>query len=266
MGLRPPSSQCTHGTAHVRDAVAASVAALRAHKISHARFYAPVGLEHEHGWAQRAAGEMARAVRLAEWRFDRHLSKERAPHRLVTATLTLPVGMDPEGEMRARRGLALAAGTNIARGLANRRGADCTPAAMERYARTIASETGFELECFKGDALVSEELRMLAAVGRAHADEEHGPRLIVLECNANHGLKCAPSSERAGAALGEDVDGGTLVLVGKGVTFDTGGLNLKPTGSIEGMHLDMGGAAAVLGAAHVVGRLLADPDSNLNSR
>jgi leucyl aminopeptidase len=258
-----------HGMSKVRDAVAAAVVALRSHKVKHARFFAPVGLEHEHGWADIAAGEIAKAVALADWRFDRHLSKDR-PTRLDTATLTLPLAVnnldseratDVSAEARVRRGLALADGTNLARALANSRSDDCTPAFMEDVARTLAAENGFGFECLKGNALVEEGLRMIAAVGQGHKGDEYEPRLVVLECNVSNGLKATSGSSSDG-----DGGGGTLLLVGKGVTFDTGGLNLKPTGSIEGMHLDMGGAAAVLGAAHTVGRLLAHTDSDVVSR
>lgn len=77
-------------------------------------------------------------------------------------------------------------------------------------------------------------LNMLASVGQAAKTSDALPRLAVVEYRGR------PESEEC------------VALVGKGITFDSGGLNLKPTGAIEGMHMDMGGAAAVMGALQVV--------------
>lgn len=77
-------------------------------------------------------------------------------------------------------------------------------------------------------------LNMLASVGQAAKTSDSLPRLVVVEYRGR------PDSEEC------------VALVGKGVTFDSGGLNLKPTGAIEGMHMDMGGAAAVMGTLQVV--------------
>jgi len=74
-------------------------------------------------------------------------------------------------------------------------------------------------------------MTLFHAVGRASVSE---PRLVVVHYQGN------PDSEE------------TLALVGKGVTYDTGGLNLKPTGSMEDMYGDKNGACAVLGALHGV--------------
>lgn len=72
---------------------------------------------------------------------------------------------------------------------------------------------------------------LISAVGQAAADP---PRIVLLQLNAEHN------------------EGDLTALVGKGVTFDTGGLNLKPTGSIESMHMDMGGRATPpTWAAHI---------------
>lgn len=235
---------------NVRDAAAAAVQALRAQKITVADFYSPDCGEN----SEALAAELGRAVVLADYRFDGHLAEDKAPARLESAVLALtPFAGDPADEnaevveATVRRHLAVGAGTNFARDLANRRGDACTPADMETAARGLAQEFGLEFSCLQAAELEDEGLRLLLAVGAAATVP---PRLVTLECNDLGG------------------DAGTLLVVGKGVTFDTGGLNLKPTGSIEGMHMDMGGAAAVLGAARAVGELkqLSGPDGSAISK
>ena len=96
------------------------------------------------------------------------------------------------------------------------------------------------LTAFEGaEVLRAKGMNLLASVGQA---AEEGPRLVVLEYKAADDERLSE-----GGVAGENARG-RIALVGKGVTFDTGGLNLKPTGAIEGMHMDMCGAAAVLSA------------------
>jgi leucyl aminopeptidase len=139
------------------------------------------------------------------------------------------------------RGLAAADATRYARDLNNERPDAMNPRRVEEICRALvdefSSDSGSAAELSvsviggEGDetALVDNGLRMLSAVGQGATTP---PRLVVLEY-------------RGAGADSEEED--LVALVGKGVTFDTGGLNLKPTGFIENMHMDMGGAAAVIG-------------------
>lgn len=107
---------------------------------------------------------------------------------------------------------------------------------MEQAARDLAKENpAFTVHVIRGKELLDKGLNMISAVGQAAQWE---PRLIILEYKP-----LSDSSETP------------IALVGKGITFDTGGLNLKPTGSIETMHLDMCGAGIVLGTAKAVSNL-----------
>lgn len=124
------------------------------------------------------------------------------------------------------------AGTVLAQHIANVRGDDGTPSRVEAIARDIADKYGMRLTCIEGPDVLDAGLRLLHAVGRGARD---GPRLVAIEYRGRPETK------------------GTVAVVGKGVTFDSGGLNLKPTGSIETMHLDKGGAAAVLGMMNALG-------------
>lgn len=108
---------------------------------------------------------------------------------------------------------------------------------MAEAAVGVGEEFGMKVRILQHDELLEHGMNMLAAVGQA---AEEKARLVELVYE-----------DPAHAAV--ESRGETLCIVGKGVCFDTGGLNLKPTGFIEDMHMDMGGAAAALGAARAVG-------------
>ena len=132
------------------------------------------------------------------------------------------------------RAAAFAEGTVYARDLVCRHGDELSPLRLEEEAVALAERTGLRATVLRESELEALGANMLLAVGQAAT---HKARLVALEYDS---------------ADGADE---TVAIVGKGVTFDTGGLNLKPTGSIEEMHMDMGGAGATLGAALAVATL-----------
>lgn len=131
-------------------------------------------------------------------------------------------------------GRELAESVVFARDLANEHPGKCTPRWLGEKAEQIAARHGFEAVIKGDEELQLEGFRLILAVGRG-SDEPS--RLIHLTYRGE-----GPIQRR-------------IALVGKGVTFDSGGYSLKPADSIVGMHLDMGGAAAVLGTAEAIGRL-----------
>lgn len=126
---------------------------------------------------------------------------------------------------------AVAAGEALTRDLINTPASDMGPPDLEQVVRDLASEHDASVIAIEGDALLTQNFPMIHAVGRAAS---RSPRLIDM-----HWGQMGP----------------TLTLVGKGVCFDTGGLNLKPGSSMGLMKKDMGGAAAVLGLASMIMRL-----------
>jgi leucyl aminopeptidase len=154
---------------------------------------------------------------LGGYRFDRYRSKPAAWPSLVA-----PAGVNPEPIE------AVAAGEALTRDLINTPAADMGPDALEKAAFDLAAQHQATLSVISGDDLLAQNFPMIHTVGRAAA---HAPRLIDMQW---------------GTA------GPELVLVGKGVCFDTGGLNLKPGASMGLMKKDMGGAATVLGLAHMI--------------
>lgn len=117
----------------------------------------------------------------------------------------------------------------IARDLINTPANILGPDAFEDYIRAFAKKRKMSVSAIVGDALLTKNFPMVHAVGRASAE---APRLLDL----SWGAKSAPK----------------VTLVGKGVTYDTGGLDIKPSPSMALMKKDMGGAANVLGLAHAI--------------
>ncbi len=154
---------------------------------------------------------------LESYDFDRYRKPKAAP-----ALLVAPAGID------APRVEAIAAGEALTRDLINTPSSDMGPAELEDATRILAREHGAFLEVITGDDLIPSNFPMIHTVGRAST---RPPRLLDL---------------RWGKA------GPQLTLVGKGVCFDTGGLNIKPGGSMGLMKKDMGGAATTLGLAHMI--------------
>jgi leucyl aminopeptidase len=131
-----------------------------------------------------------------------------------------------------RIGAAIGAGQTAARGIQVLPGNVCTPSFVARTAEEIARRHGFGVTVLDKAAIVREGMGALMAVAQGSAEE---PRFIALEY--------------------QGAEGAPVVLVGKGVTFDTGGISIKPAQNMEDMKYDMSGAAAVLGTFEMLGRL-----------
>ena len=161
---------------------------------------------------------VALAFRLGGYRFDRFKEMERP-----SASLDLPKGVDA--------GLldALADGVILGRDLINRPANDLGTGELAEAAKALAAKHGAKLREITGDALLKKGFPLIHAVGRA---AENPPRLI--------DFRWGDPSDPA------------VTLVGKGVIFDTGGLNLKPDNSMLLMKKDMGGAATALAAASIL--------------
>ncbi|MFI5371659.1 MAG: leucyl aminopeptidase, partial [Candidatus Eisenbacteria bacterium] len=130
------------------------------------------------------------------------------------------------------RGAAWGEAVVLARDLANTPGADLTPERLADRAREVGAAVGAKVEVLGVPQLERLGMGCLLAVGRGSA---HPPRFIVLD----RGPARATRGPRASVP--------TVVLVGKGITFDTGGISLKPRENMHRMKYDMSGAAAVLG-------------------
>jgi len=174
----------------------------------------------------------------AVYRFDQMKSQPADVRRpLRKLTLSVPQRSDlTAGEAAAARGLAIAHGMDLARDLGNLPGNICTPAHLAERAQALAQELGFKCEVLERGRL--EELKMGSFLSVTNGSDQP-PKFIVLEY------------------LGGPKKQKPLVLVGKGITFDSGGISLKPGADMDQMKFDMCGAASVLGAFRAVAELKA---------
>lgn len=179
--------------------------------------------------ADAALTAAVEGVRLATYRFTKHHGAGRAddPAPREIANLTF-VGGEAGSDAALARAEATAAGVALARDLVNEPASVVTPAAMAKHARRVAGDSGLEITVLGPDELTAMGAGAITAVGRGSANE---PRLIHLTYR--------PAAGGSGQVIG---------LVGKGITFDTGGYSIKPYEGMLEMKGDMAGAAAVLGA------------------
>jgi leucyl aminopeptidase len=162
----------------------------------------------------------ALAFALGSYRFTRYRKAKDKQVKLV-----LPYGVEGDDITR------IANGVTLARDLINTPTNDMGPADLEAAARRLAQQHGAKFRSIVGDQLLKQNFPLIHAVGRA-ADRSRAPRLIELRWGKPNHPK--------------------ITLVGKGVCFDTGGLDLKPESAMLIMKKDMGGAASVLACAHMI--------------
>ena len=160
---------------------------------------------------------------LGAYRFRPYKSGDAEP----LPALQIPAGVDAE------RVHAIVGGVAFGRDLINTPPNDMGPAEIEAAARALAKLHGAKISSVVGDELLTENFPLIHAVGRA---SPRLPRLI--------DMTWAPRDTKAGLKK--------ITLVGKGIAFDTGGLDLKPSSGMLLMKKDMGGAAAVLALGHMI--------------
>ncbi len=140
----------------------------------------------------------------------------------------------------AERGRLIGEGTNRARTLAQRAGNDVSPEVLADEATALAREAGLGVEILGPEAAAEMGMGLFVAVGRG---SDNPPRFIVL---------------RAGQPEQRDARGRLLALVGKGVTFDSGGISIKPAERMEDMKMDKAGACTVISAIATIHHLAPD--------
>ncbi|PCH93706.1 MAG: leucyl aminopeptidase [Rhodobacteraceae bacterium] len=155
---------------------------------------------------------------LASYRFDRYKVKA-----------TQEAKLKPHKDVDAARLQKIVAGDFLTRDLINTPASDMGPDALEKAFKKLGAEHKAKVSVIKGDALIKKNFPMIHAVGRA---SDQAPRLLDM--------------------VWGDAKNPLVTLVGKGVCFDTGGLNIKPGSSMGLMKKDMGGAATVMGLAHMI--------------
>ncbi len=157
----------------------------------------------------------------------------KARHPLSDVILHLP-NATAAAEAAIERGIAIGEAGNIVKQLVNRTADDLYPESFAARAEELASENGLAIQVLDEDQLRDERMGAMLAVAKGST---RAPRMVKLTYQ------------------GATADAPTLALVGKGVTFDSGGYSIKPSDSMVSMKADMAGAATVLGAIIAAARL-----------
>jgi leucyl aminopeptidase len=192
---------------------------------------------------QPAAGHIAAAAEgalLGDWEPNKYKTDPKKTDKHVDSfILAVPGGDAGALAAAAERGRIIAESQNLTRDLVNEPANKLTPRALADAAQHVAAELGLEYEALDQDAMA--QLGMGALLGVAQGSS-NPPFLII--------LKYRPSMPSGGPAGADH-----LALIGKGVTFDTGGISIKPSEGMEKMKYDMAGAAAVIGAMRAIAQL-----------
>lgn len=220
----------------LRRAVAAGVQKARELKVKRL-----ASMLHGHDGALSAtlcAQACVEATLLAAYHYHGQKSSAPTPDSPESLTIAAPEALAVEREALERGmkvGQALGEATQLARTLVNQPPNICTPQHLAETARQVAQKHGLAVQVL--DRAEMEALKMGALLGVARGSAIP-PQFIILEHQA----------ERA-------AEGKSIVLVGKGITFDTGGYSIKTADGMVAMKNDMAGAAAVLGAMQAIGAL-----------
>ncbi len=194
-------------------------------------------LAHEtHGGVPpRVVGQVAvEGVAQGAWQFSELKATEKKKKRVSVLEIIATREERPDVERGRKLGAAVATGHHLARNLQALPGNVCTPTYLAGVARQLAKAYGYKVTVLNRQQMASQNLDALLAVAQGSLQE---PRFITLEYKGA-GARTPP-----------------VCLVGKGVTFDAGGISLKPAEKMEEMKYDMSGAAAVLGLFETLGHL-----------
>ena len=168
---------------------------------------------------------------------DKYRTKDKEERQIDSITVIVDGADEKALNSGAERGRIIGESINFTRDLANEPGAYMTPTIMADRARKVAKDFGLRFDVL--DQKQMEKLGMGSLLGVARGSDEP-PKMIV--------LKYQPSSLRSSK-------GDLLALVGKGITFDSGGISLKPGENMELMKYDMTGAATVIGTMRAIAQL-----------
>jgi leucyl aminopeptidase len=193
--------------------------------------------------AELSAKLMARALAegalLAELDWDTYRSsyKDSSVNELTLVSKVVDERTEQEAQAGFAEGLIVAAAQNFARALVNEPGNVLTPTELGARAKAMCDEAGLACEVHSSEKIRELKMEAFWAVAKGSAEP---PALIVMTYQPAGGVA---------------QDAPVLGLVGKGITFDSGGISIKPADGMEKMKYDMAGAAAMIGAMHAIARL-----------
>jgi leucyl aminopeptidase len=183
----------------------------------------------------------AEGLGLAAFSIDRYKSTEKSGPAPEAVVIAVSGAGDRALEAALERGSVLADCCNIARELCNEPSNVLTPRELAARAVAIAGDTSLDVDVLDESQIERLNMELLLGVGRGSVEP---PRVIVL----THTPRSSTASRTGGADF-------VLGLVGKGITFDTGGISIKPADGMERMKSDMSGGAAVIAAMRAISLL-----------
>lgn len=222
---------------HYRQAVRAAIKALPKGVANACFFLSEIAIKQSDTQVTSTHTKVAQLVEVAldaTYQVNAIKQKKAEPLSLSKITVIVEKADNTEAEAGLKQGLAIGAGVSLAKDLGNLPPNICTPTYLGKQAKELAKTYGFKVEVLEQKEI--EKLGMGSFLGVAQGSVEP-PRFIILQ----H-LKGKKSEK-------------PTVLVGKGITFDTGGISLKPGGDMDEMKYDMCGAASVLGTFKAIGEM-----------
>jgi leucyl aminopeptidase len=215
-----------------RQAVRTAVKAMPA-GVANASFYL-TELAIKKSDVQAKVAQLVEVAMDATYQVNAIKQKKVEPKTLAKIAIIVEKAENAAAETGLKHGLAIGHGVNLAKDLGNLPPNICTPTYLGEQAKKLAKQYGFKVEVLEQKEI--EKLGMGSFLGVAQGSVEP-PRFIILQhLKGKKGAK-------------------PTVLVGKGITFDTGGISLKPGGDMDEMKYDMCGAASVLGTFKAIGEL-----------
>ncbi len=191
------------------------------------------------------AAALAAGAVLGSYRFDRYLEKKKGKNARHPEIRSFTLVFDklsnaPPLRRAIRDAVALADSQNLARDLSNEPANTMTPVALARVASKMSREVGLKCHVMDVAELKRRKMGGILAVGQGSTNP---PRMVVMEHNPRRGT------------AGSKKNRPTICLIGKGITFDSGGISIKPSAGMHEMKHDMSGAAAVVGAMRAIATL-----------
>ena len=217
---------------HYRQAVRAAVKAMPAGVANASFFLSELAIKKSD--VHTKVAQLVEVAMDATYQVNAIKLKKAEPKTLAKIAIVVDKTENAAAEAGLKHGLAISLGVSLAKDLGNLPPNICTPTYLGEQAKKLAKDYGFKVEVLEQKEI--EKLGMGSFLGVAQGSIEP-PRFIILQ----H-LKGKKSQK-------------PTVLVGKGITFDTGGISLKPGGDMDEMKYDMCGAASVLGTFKAIGEL-----------
>ncbi len=178
---------------------------------------------------------ITRGAYLGSYRYDKYRSKSDRANSLKSLGIDIGERSSKKLSTAIEKGRIVAESVAIGRDLINEPPSDLYPETFAGQAKAMARKVGLKVKIYKPEQLKKMGMNLLLGVGQGSVQS---PRLVHLTYTPDK-----PTSKKP------------IVFVGKGITFDSGGLCLKPAGSMMDMKMDMGGAAAVVGAMNAIAQL-----------